>query len=74
VFVRTERGMLDQPAGIHAAGYAEQWLPGTPEVAVPGVNHYSIMLRDAGADAVGNAVRGGVAKHRWRAGPHAHAA
>ena len=56
VFLRAERGMLDQPEGMYAAGYAERRLPGTPEVTVPGVNHYSIVLGEAGADAVAAAV------------------
>jgi len=56
VFLRAERGMLDQREGMYAVGYAERWLPGTPVETVPGTNHYSIVLGDEGADAVAHTV------------------
>ncbi|MEV0607008.1 alpha/beta hydrolase [Polymorphospora rubra] len=59
VFLRAERGMLDQPdRPFYAEGHAAHWLPGTTEVTVPGVNHYTITLGPAGAAAVEAAVRG----------------
>ena len=58
VFLRAERGMLNEPdKPFYPAGYAGTWLPGTPEVLVAGVNHYTITLGPAGASAVERAVR-----------------
>jgi lipase len=56
VFLRAERGMLDEPEGLYAPGYPSQWLPGTQERTVAGVNHYSIVLGAEGAHVVADAV------------------
>ncbi|HEY3007553.1 MAG TPA: alpha/beta hydrolase [Micromonosporaceae bacterium] len=57
VFLRAERGMLDEPAGFYEREYASAWLPGVSERTVPDVNHYTITLSGRGADAVAAAVR-----------------
>jgi pimeloyl-ACP methyl ester carboxylesterase len=57
VFLQAERGMLDDPEGMYAAGYPEQQLPGTPVEVVRGVNHYTIVLGGVGAQAVAEQVR-----------------
>lgn len=57
VFLRAERGMLDQPEGMYAAGWPEQWLPGTPVETVPDVNHYTVVMGERGADVVAQHVR-----------------
>jgi pimeloyl-ACP methyl ester carboxylesterase len=57
VFLRAERGMLNEETPFYLAGYAGGWLPGVVEHTVAGVNHYSITLGPAGAAAVTTAVR-----------------
>jgi pimeloyl-ACP methyl ester carboxylesterase len=57
LFLRAERGMFDEPTPFYEPGYAGTWLPGVAEQTVDGVNHYTIMLSDRGADAVAAAVR-----------------
>jgi pimeloyl-ACP methyl ester carboxylesterase len=54
-----ERGLLNEPVGLYtAAALADGVLPDTVSVvAVPDTNHFSILLGDAGADAVAVAVR-----------------
>jgi len=59
VFLRAERGMLDQPEPMFPAGAASHWLWGVDERTVPGTNHYTITLSPAGAAAVVDAVRAG---------------
>jgi hypothetical protein len=57
-FLRATRGMLDQPdQPFYPAGYAETWLPVITVRDVPGANHYTITLGEAGAAAVADAVR-----------------
>jgi lipase len=56
-FLRAERGMFNQPEPFYPPGYASHWFPGTEESTVEGVNHYTILLGPAGADAVVAAVR-----------------
>lgn len=58
VFLRAERGMQNEATPLYSPGYAARWLPGTPEVDVAGVNHYTITLGPLGAAAVVGAVRG----------------
>jgi hypothetical protein len=58
VFLQAERGMLDDPEGMYAVGYPAQQLPGTPVEVVPCVNHYTIVLGGAGAEAVAERIRG----------------
>jgi pimeloyl-ACP methyl ester carboxylesterase len=57
VFLRAERGLLDEPTPLYAPGRAAHWLPGVVEVDVPGVNHYTITLGTRGALAVVGAAR-----------------
>jgi pimeloyl-ACP methyl ester carboxylesterase len=60
VFLRAPRGMFNQPdAPLYAPGRAAEWLPGTVETDVAGVNHYTIALSREGAAAVAAAVRDG---------------
>jgi len=56
-FLRAERGMLGDPMPLYPEGYASRWLPGVAESTVAGVNHYTITLSEAGADAVVHTVR-----------------
>ena len=63
VLLSAERGLLDQ-----AALYSAERLPGLLETyprlrheAIGGVNHYTIVLSERGADAVASAVRGELA-------------
>ncbi len=58
VFLRAERGMLDQPEPMYAPGEPSRWLPGIDERTVAGTNHYTIALSPTGAAAVAAAVRG----------------
>ncbi|HET6214641.1 MAG TPA: alpha/beta fold hydrolase [Micromonosporaceae bacterium] len=60
VFLRAERGMLDERTPFYAPGYATMWLPGVEESTVEDVNHYSILLGAAGAAAVVAAVQAAV--------------
>lgn len=61
-FLRAEFGMMAEPGGLFPADYVAGWaarLPGFTVRDVPGVNHYTITLSDAGAAAVAQAVREG---------------
>lgn len=51
-FLRAERGMFDEPTGLYPDPDAIKLEVST----VPGVNHYSILLGDAGARAVAAAL------------------
>lgn len=62
VFLRAERGMLDQPGGLYpaeAAATAVAALPGVVLRTVPGVNHYTVVMSQQGAAQVADAVRHG---------------
>ncbi|HWL78337.1 alpha/beta fold hydrolase [Microbacterium sp.] len=62
VFLTAERGLLDQVPALYAAERIPTLLeqhPGLRHVAVPGVNHYTIVLSERGADAVARVVREG---------------
>ncbi|MDG4823343.1 alpha/beta hydrolase [Asanoa sp. WMMD1127] len=59
IFLRAERGMLDQPEGLFAPGAAGRAFPGVVERDVPGTNHYTITLSPKGAADVVTAVRSG---------------
>ncbi|MEV4536361.1 alpha/beta hydrolase [Asanoa sp. NPDC049518] len=61
VFLRAERGMLDQPDPMIAAGEATRAFPGIVEREVPGTNHYTIVLGPKGAAEVAVEVRKGMA-------------
>lgn len=58
IFLRAQRGMLDEPGGMLPADHVAQWLPYLPTVEVREVdaNHYTIALSDAGAAAIADAV------------------
>src|SRR5690606_18756063 len=54
--------LLDQVPALYAAERIPTLLeqhPGLRHVAVPGVNHYTIVLSERGADAVARVVRAG---------------
>lgn len=60
VFLTAERGLLDQVPALYAAERIPTLLgeyPTLQHVAVPGVNHYTIVLSKRGADAVARVVR-----------------
>jgi pimeloyl-ACP methyl ester carboxylesterase len=52
VFLRAERGMFDEPAGL----YPDPATIGLNVTTVPGTNHYSILLGEDGARAVAAAL------------------
>jgi lipase len=59
MLLRAERGLLDEPdRPFYPPGYGPKWLPGVDERTVPGVNHYTLVLGDAGAAVIAAAVRG----------------
>jgi pimeloyl-ACP methyl ester carboxylesterase len=55
------RGLLDDPDPLQPEALAGEWEADAPEMRrateVPGANHYTIMLGDAGARAVASALR-----------------
>ncbi len=58
--LRAERGMFNQPEPLIAQAVAERASAANPQLrltAVPGVNHYTIVMSPAGGDAVAAAVR-----------------
>lgn len=65
VFLRAERGMFDDPVGLYPdeamAGWADR-VPHMRQVTVPDVNHYTIVIGDAGAETVAAHVREAVAR------------
>jgi pimeloyl-ACP methyl ester carboxylesterase len=55
VFFSAPAGMLGQPPGLFAPGLVASHVQAQPLLThheVPGVNHYTIVMSDAGADAV----------------------
>jgi len=60
LFLRAPRGLLDEVPGLYPDGVLEasaDLLPGLRIVDVPGVNHYGIVMADAGADVVAARLR-----------------
>lgn len=58
--LRAPRGLLNEPAGLYAPGYLDSWarkLPALRIREVPDVNHYTIVMTEAGAGAVAESVR-----------------
>lgn len=58
--LRAPRGLLNEPAGLYAPGYLDAWaekLPALTVREVPDVNHYTIVMGEAGAAAVAQSVR-----------------
>lgn len=59
-FLRAQRGMFNQPEGLYREGLVEEWrerLPLLTARTVADVNHYTIVIGDAGAAVVANEVR-----------------
>ena len=59
LFLRAERGMLDQPGGLYPREVVQETVAGLPLVRmrdVADVNHYTVVMSPAGADAVAAAV------------------
>ena len=59
-FLRAEHGMVDDAGGLYPADWVAEQAASVSRVRVtevPGVNHYSITLSDAGAVAVADAVQ-----------------
>jgi len=54
------RGLQDGPDPMQPLGLAQAWAAGAPElrevIAVPDVNHYTLVLGRAGSDEVGDAI------------------
>ena len=60
VVLRAPRGLLDEPAALYAPGYLDDWAAKLPSLRVrevPDVNHYTIVMGEAGAAAVAESVR-----------------
>ncbi len=58
--LRAPRGLLNEPAGLYAPGYLDacaRKLPALRIREVPDVNHYTIVMTEAGAEAVAESVR-----------------
>jgi pimeloyl-ACP methyl ester carboxylesterase len=59
-FLRAPRDLLDSEPGLWPPAWIEQWqqrLPAIDVREVPDVNHYTIVLSEKGAAAIGDAVR-----------------
>jgi lipase len=59
VFLRAERGLLNQPAPFYTEDSVARWTHGSPSVearTIPDTNHYSLLLGPQGAAAVARAV------------------
>jgi len=59
-FLRAQSGMLGEEPGLYAPEWAAWWQQELPNVDVRdvlGVNHYTILFSDVGADAVAKTVR-----------------
>lgn len=62
--LRAPRGLLNEPSGLYPPGYLETWaerLPALRVREVPDVNHYTIIMGEAGAGAVAETVRAALA-------------
>jgi lipase len=58
-FLRAPRGLQNEPGGLYPEQALAHWRAGHPNVVsreVDGVNHYTITLGEAGADAVSAAI------------------
>jgi pimeloyl-ACP methyl ester carboxylesterase len=58
--LRAPRGLFNEPAGLYASGYLDEWarkLPALRVREVPDVNHYTIVMGRPGAAAVAQSVR-----------------
>jgi lipase len=62
--LRAPRGLLNEPPGLYPPGYLDAWaakLPALRVREVPDVNHYTIIMGEAGAGAVAESVRAALA-------------
>ena len=62
--LRAPRGLFNEPAGLYAAAYLDAWaekLPALTVREVPYVNHYTIVMTEAGAGTVAESVRAALA-------------
>jgi hypothetical protein len=58
--LRAPRGLLNEPAALYSPGYLDAWAEKLPSLRVrevPEVNHYTIVMGEAGAAAVARRVR-----------------
>lgn len=58
--LRAPRGLLNEPAALYTPGYLDAWalkLPALRVREVPDVNHYTIVMGEAGARAVAESVQ-----------------
>ena len=58
--LRAPRGLLNEPAALYAPGHREGWAEKLPSLRireVPGVNHYTIVMGQAGARTVAESVQ-----------------
>jgi pimeloyl-ACP methyl ester carboxylesterase len=58
--LRAPRGLLNDPGGLYLPGYLDAWAEKLPALTVreiPDVNHYTIVMGEAGAAAVAQSVR-----------------
>lgn len=63
--LRAPRGLLNEPSGLYAPGYLDAWAEKLPDLRireVPEVNHYTIVMGEAGAAAVAESVRTALAR------------
>ncbi len=63
--LRAPRGLLNEPGGLYAPGYLDAWAAKLPTLRVreiPDVNHYTIVMGEAGAGAVADSVRAALAR------------
>ena len=66
--LRAPRGLLNEPGGLYAPGYLDNWAEKLPALTVreiPDVNHYTIIMGAPGAAAVADTVREALAVASW---------
>ncbi|MBN9184410.1 MAG: alpha/beta hydrolase, partial [Microbacterium sp.] len=58
--ITVSRGLQNEEPGMYSPGYLDRVLPTYPGIRherIDGVNHYRIVMSDAGADVVAQALR-----------------
>jgi hypothetical protein len=66
--LRAPRGLLNEPGGLYAPGYLDDWAEKLPALTVreiPDVNHYTIIMGAPGVAAVADTVRAALAVASW---------
>jgi pimeloyl-ACP methyl ester carboxylesterase len=58
--IRAERGLFDEPSPLVPAEAVDHY-PQHEWITVPGTNHYDVLVGDAGAAVIADAIRAGVA-------------